>query len=726
VKYLFTHYFIGLFIKERRKMYVKQSVSFRRCVLALILLFSLLFFTVNPLFPVARLYAKAAGGRTYGVGDLTISGNVGIGGAVLKYGYGFFAVANNNGDYSIQVPTGWTGKVIPTKLDYSFTPSKRDYTNIQSNQVNQNYSTIANTYVYPGNPMDTWRVSIPNGGGQSDNNSYNPSISADGRYVAYWSFASNLVPGDGANDIVVYDNQTGQTSAVSVDSNGIPLDCNSFAPSISADGRYVSFSSCAGGLWVVYVYDRHTGILDSAGRGDVSSISADGRYVAYHSIDNLDFQFRIFVEDMLTGIGRQISISTIGGQPDGDSVLPSMSANGRYVAFNSSATNLINSDTNGVEDVFVYDLQTDEVTRVSVNSSGAQANGDSFSPSISVDGRYIAFHSSASNLTSNDTNGVEDVFVHDLQTGETTRVSINSNGVQGNLTSNQAHVFGNGRYVAFRSLATNLILGDTNGVADIFVYDRQTGQTTRVSVGSNSVQANGDSSSSYSTGFSISEDGKYLAFSSDATNLVNGDTNEYTDIFVHEASNLTSTFADVANIYWARDFIERLYAASITGGCALNPLRYCPDTSVTRSQMAVFLERGIHGSTYNPPAVGDNTDFEDVQPTYWSAAWIKQLAADGITSGCGSGNYCPEFPVTRAQMAIFLLRSKYGASYDPPAVGGNTGFDDVSPSYWAAAWIKQLVAEGITAGCGTGTYCPESPVTRAQMAVFLVRTFNLP
>jgi hypothetical protein len=142
--------------------------------------------------------------------------------------------------------------------------------------------------------------------------------------------------------------------------------------------------------------------------------------------------------------------------------------------------------------------------------------------------------------------------------------------------------------------------------------------------------------------------------------------------------------------------------------------------------MAVFLLRGIHGASYTPPAVGSSTGFADVSTTYWAAAWIKQLAAEGITSGCGGGNYCPESPVTRAEMAVFLLRSKHGAAYTPPAVGSSTGFGDVPTTYWAAAWIKQLVAEGITSGCGGGNYCPESPVTRAEMAVFLVRTFNLP
>jgi hypothetical protein len=186
------------------------------------------------------------------------------------------------------------------------------------------------------------------------------------------------------------------------------------------------------------------------------------------------------------------------------------------------------------------------------------------------------------------------------------------------------------------------------------------------------------------------------------------------------------SFEDVPTSYWAWDFIERLSAAGITGGCGVNPLRYCPEDAVTRAQMAVFLLRGIHNASYAPPVVGGNTGFGDVPPDYWSAAWIKQLAAEGITGGCGSGNYCPEYPVTRDQMAVFLLRSKYGSSYSPLAVGGSTGFGDVPVGHWAAPWIKQLVTEGVTSGCGSGNYCPELPVSRAQMAVFLVRTFSLP
>jgi hypothetical protein len=192
------------------------------------------------------------------------------------------------------------------------------------------------------------------------------------------------------------------------------------------------------------------------------------------------------------------------------------------------------------------------------------------------------------------------------------------------------------------------------------------------------------------------------------------------DVFFYDA------FTDVSLSDPFSPYINSLANAGITSGCSTTPVMYCPTAVVTRAQMAIFLERGIQGSSYSPPAVGGGTGFGDVPTTYWAAAWIKQLAADGITTGCGSGTYCPEGIVTRAQMAVFLLRSKYGAGYTPPAVGSSTGFGDVPPSYWAAAWIKQLVTEGITAGCATGSYCPESPVTRGQMAVFLVRTFSLP
>ena len=198
-----------------------------------------------------------------------------------------------------------------------------------------------------------------------------------------------------------------------------------------------------------------------------------------------------------------------------------------------------------------------------------------------------------------------------------------------------------------------------------------------------------------------------------------------TKTFAVTITNLvdTQTFADVPMTYWAWSYIERLYAAGVTGGCGVNPLIYCPEAPVTRAQMAVFLLKGVHGPSYAPPAVV-STGFSDVAADHWAAAWIAQLAAEGITSGCGNGMYCPENPVTRAQMAVFLLKAKHGSSYIPPAATGV--FSDVPAGYWADRWIEQLALEVITSGCGPGIYCPEDDVTRAQMAIFLVKAFNLP
>jgi CSLREA domain-containing protein len=183
-----------------------------------------------------------------------------------------------------------------------------------------------------------------------------------------------------------------------------------------------------------------------------------------------------------------------------------------------------------------------------------------------------------------------------------------------------------------------------------------------------------------------------------------------------------ATFVDVPFDYWSWSYIEGLSNAGVTAGCGSG--NYCPTTTVTRDQMAVFLLKAKHGSSYTPPA--PSGVFGDVPTNHWAAAWIERLAAEGITAGCGSGNYCPGTPVTRDQMAVFLLKAKHGSSYSPPTASGV--FEDVPTDHWAAAWIERLAAEGITAGCSTSPllYCPATPVTRDQMAVFLVRTFNLP
>jgi hypothetical protein len=180
-------------------------------------------------------------------------------------------------------------------------------------------------------------------------------------------------------------------------------------------------------------------------------------------------------------------------------------------------------------------------------------------------------------------------------------------------------------------------------------------------------------------------------------------------------------FLDVPGGHMFHDFVEQLVRNAITAGCGGG--NFCVQQSISRAEMAVFLLRAKNGASWTPPPA-TGTVFNDVPAGAFAAAWIEALAAAGITSGCGNGNFCPSVAVTREQMAVLLLRGKYGTSWTPPAAVGM--FDDVPPADPFAAWIEQLAEDGITAGCAPDLYCPDSPVTRGQMAVFLTVTFSLP
>lgn len=198
---------------------------------------------------------------------------------------------------------------------------------------------------------------------------------------------------------------------------------------------------------------------------------------------------------------------------------------------------------------------------------------------------------------------------------------------------------------------------------------------------------------------------------------------------IAKPSAISTTFYDVPTTYWAYSFIESMYQIGILDPDAVSNHCwsgfFCPGDWITRAQMASYLERGMHGSNYEFPA--PSGIFSDVPLDYWNISAIEKLYADQVTGGCGLNplRYCPEKRVTRAEMAVFLLRAEHGNTYYPPPVGSSTGFTDVSTTYWAAAWIKQLAAEGITGGCLSSPpkFCPEAPTSHAQMAVFLQRTF---
>jgi Tol biopolymer transport system component len=235
----------------------------------------------------------------------------------------------------------------------------------------------------------------------------------------------------------------------------------------------------------------------------------------------------VFVRDRQTNTTTILSVAPNGTPGNSHSHHPRISADGRYVAFDSDANNLVTGDTNGHRDIFIRDRQTNTTTLVSVATDGTQGNGNSQDQGISADGRYVAFASYASNLVTGDTNGFQDIFVRDRQTSTTTRVSVASDGTQANWESYYPCINADGRFVGFASLSSNLVSGDTNSSEDIFVRDLQAGTTTLVSLASDGTQENNDSDEPC-----LSANGRYVAFESEATNLVPGDTNGYYDIFV--------------------------------------------------------------------------------------------------------------------------------------------------------------------------------------------------
>ena len=418
-------------------------------------------------------------------------------------------------------------------------------------------STIWSSFVLAG---VTERVSLDSGGIESDDWSQCPGISDDGRFVVFESFSTNLVPGDtnGTFDIFVHDRLTGTTERVSVASDGSEGNATSYAsndhgPDISANGRFVVFYSYANnlvaddtnGVGDIFVRDRQEGttvrvsVASDGSEGNGYSfepaISGDGKFVVFQSFasnlvanDTNGFG-DIYVHDLLAGTTERVSVATDGSEGTDNSYNGRISGDGRLIAFSSLASNLVAGDSNLYRDVFVHDRQTGTTQRMSVASDGSEANNWSLFPRISANGRFVVFASPASNLVSGDTNGQYDIFLRDRDTGTTERVSVASDGSQANWFSYRADVSFDGRVIAFHSAATNLVDGDTNAHEDIFIHDRDTGVTERASVASGGIQSDGKSLFP-----SVSSDGLVVAFHSFAGNLVDSDSNSEWDVFVRE------------------------------------------------------------------------------------------------------------------------------------------------------------------------------------------------
>jgi len=407
------------------------------------------------------------------------------------------------------------------------------------------------------------RASTSTGDAEANEDSEDSALSADGRYLVFSSYASNLVANDTNNgkDIFLRDMHTGVVTRISTNVAGDQGSVGGYAddPIISSDGRFVVFQSSFNNLVAddtnsqadIFVKDLITGEVvrantDADGNETIFStfgtaMSADGRYVAFVTrADDLvdqpvDGENHVFVKDLETGEVKLGSTTSAGELGNSFSLAPLLSGDGRYLAFVSVADNLVAGDSNGEADVFVKDLKTGRLTRASTTSSGGEATGGLSTPvAISGDGRKVVFISAADNLVADDTNGMDDVFIKDLVSGKVVRVNTDASGAEANSFSSGGSISADGRFVAFHSLADNLVEGDTNGERDVFVKDLSTGEVTRVSTQSNGDEAAGGDSQ----WVSISADGRFVVFASEATDLVAGDSNGYTDIFAKAISSI--------------------------------------------------------------------------------------------------------------------------------------------------------------------------------------------
>ncbi len=340
------------------------------------------------------------------------------------------------------------------------------------------------------------RVSVASDGTQSDDDSQAASISSDGNITALESFASTLVAGNITvfSDIYIHAIDTGTTERITDNINGLGSDGDSQAPSIDADGNFVAFQSAA---------------------TDLVAGDANGR------VD-------VFVYNTTNATTDLISLNFNGLGTDGDSTAPSISADGNFVAFQSEATDLVAGDANGRVDIFVYDATNATTDLISLNFNGLGTDGDSTAPSISADGSLVAYQSAATDLVPGDVNGQIDIFVTDLDAGNTEIISIDVFGQGADGDSTSPSISADGRFVAFQSEATDLVFGDSNGQIDIFIWDRQNNNMVRINLNEAGNQAQG----SDSLAPAISADGKFVAFDSAADNLVANDTNGKIDVFV--------------------------------------------------------------------------------------------------------------------------------------------------------------------------------------------------
>src|SRR5438477_429432 len=439
-----------------------------------------------------------------------------------------------------------------------------------SNLVANDINGVSDVFLRDLQSGTTTLLSVNSSGtGAGNGASTSPIISADGRYVAFVSAASDLVANDtnAALDIFVRDLQNGTTTLASISADrNTGGSGDSESPALTPDGRWLAFSSRATNLVAgvtnnqgeIYVRDLANGTTTWASANSAAimrtitnaptrsitsfkpAVSADGRFVTFLSdapdlaTNAVDGSYQVFLRDAVSGTTRLVSVDLNGGvSGETGGAIPTISADGRYIAFDSFDGGYVSADNNNAYDVFVRDMTTDTTELISSADAAAQSlTADGISSvsgnSVSADGRFVMFVSLADNLTANDTNDYQDVFVRDLQTGTNILVSVNSSGGgSANGFSTSPVMSANGRYVAFVSNAPDLTANKTNRYGDIFVRDLQAGTTTLISVSADGATSGNAESSSPQ----ISSDGRYVAFYSKAKNLVPNDSSGGGEIF---------------------------------------------------------------------------------------------------------------------------------------------------------------------------------------------------
>lgn len=568
--------------------------------------------------------------------------------------------------------------------------------------------------------------SLGNGNVMGDLAATKGVISADGRYVAFLSNATNLVASDtnGRIDLFLRDRLGWTTERISVSSTGAQANGDVTGMAISTDGRYVVYTSWATNLVPndtnnavdVFVYDRLAkttervnvgpGGVEANDGGSGVAISGDGNRIAFASWatnlvdDDANGATDVFVRDRAAGtttlVSRYTGSATIEGNAASDE--PAISADGRFVVFTSGATNLIaaGTDTNGVDDIYLRDLNSTATQRVSVSDTEAQATNSSMYATVSASGRFIAFRSNANNLVAGDTNGDADIFVRDMS-GTTIRASVSDTEAQANGASTRPAISWGGTVVAFESDASNLIDTDTNGATDVFVRNTGAGTTLRASVYGPSIGGSQSISNQPSQYASITSEGGCVCFTTNAWDLVGGDTNGEPDVFVR-TTRLRDTYINEDEGGITFDRWVTGFSSAYTGGSYV----YSRWTNCTLE----FKFRGESITWYGPK-----------QPNYG----IAEVYVDGVSKGFVDC-YAPGGSATLYTQLYSSGPLEYGDHTLKIRLTGtknaaSTGYVVVADQFWVGTWshgVSRARHDELDGGVLTGTWI--SPVNPTYLA----------